>query len=261
MMPSERLIQLVPGAYLLATRYPGLIAAGGYIWLEILPVTAMLCAMLGWKGLLYPLLQYPFLALYELGYLDNDRAATAAERRDRRKPSLSSPGLTLFIAIRIALIALATLAIALYADVESAVLYLAVSVSVLLLLGLHTRAGLLSGDYCRSRYVTFAWLAFSKYSPGAVVLIDAKPLLMLLVLVFVTYGAGRTLNYVMDKEAQSEAIFPVNALWYLGALPIGVVLYAFQIAGIEVMVLVVTLGAYYSVSCLRKLTHAERRGE
>ncbi|WP_372778324.1 hypothetical protein [Litorivivens sp.] len=237
---------------MVATRYPGFVPVVGFVWLEFLPLTVILFLELGWKALFYPLFHYAFLALYEVGYLYNDRAKTSVERPERGYRSNSSGYVFCFVIVRVQFLLIVAVVGGLY---ESAAIlqYLVCSVAVLMLLFVHTWVGELSTPYSNARFVTFSWLAFLKYFPATLLFLSFDRALAILVPVFIVYGSGRVVAYILSKCGAERDSVADGPLWFFCSLP---VLYAISGSldyGLESKALIYVFGSYYLVSWARKL--------
>lgn len=252
-MHKTSVVAFVPGAYLVATRYPGCLQVAGFIWLETLPFTGFLFYSIGMKALWFPVLHWLFLGFYELGYLVNDRATTATERSGR--PVVTLAGWYLFAAATIRLSAL-YLAVALWGrwvDSPAALDFAIASVAVVTLLLFHTYIGARQSIVASLRVVSFAGLAFGKYAPAALALAPLPIVTHGLVWIFLLYGAGRVLDYTLSKvPGRLFEMMDVNALWYLAVLFPAVGLISFgQAAGGSFASLCV-FGAYYLLVVLKR---------
>lgn len=247
-MSSCRVGDVVPCGYLVASRYPGVVPVVGFVWLEMLPMTAMLAFFVGWYAFLYPLLQIPFLGIYEIGYIINDSVVSADERPERRRYHLTRERLLRFSAIRVMLLIAACMIIAIVFSGNIALCYLLSVCLLLLLLLIHTWFGAVRSPV---RFVTFTWLAWVKYLPGLLVLLPFDLALKLLMPVFTVYGAGRVCSYLYVKLAKQETAFPVSRVWFFATAPVAVGLYGSKVYGAEILALLLVLLLYYAVSMLR----------
>lgn len=252
-MHKTSVVAFIPGAYLVATRYPGYSQVVGFFWLETLPFTGFLFYSIGIKALWFPVLHWLFLGLYELGYLFNDSAKTATERSGR--PALSLAGGYLFAAVTIRLAAL-LLVVALWGrwiDYPAALNFAVASVVIVALLFFHTYIGARQSIVARLRVVSFAALAFGKYAPAALALASMPIVVQGLVWIFLLYGAGRVLDYSLSKVWGNPAeMMDVNALWYLAVLFPAIGLISYEAAGEGALASLCVFGAYYLVAILKR---------
>ncbi len=136
-----------------------------------------------------------FLALYEVGYILNDRSPSAAEAGgDRLKGE--APPFVLSIVVRVVLF----LGVVWWGGSSVgwpiAKVYAAVSGGVLAVLLVHT---LLLTRSVIARMFSFATLALSKYTPPIVPVLGWDQSATLLAAVFLMYGFPRTIYYVIRK--------------------------------------------------------------
>lgn len=252
-MLTPNAIALVPGAYMVATRYPGWRPVLGFLWLEILPLTAYLYYSIGTKALLFLLLHWSFLGFYELGYLVNDRADTAAERPER--PAVRMEGLWLLAAIVCRFFALA-IVLALCGEwVDSAAVmnFTKASALIVMLLLFHTFLGARQSPLAAFRVASFASLAFGKYAPAALALAAPDIVMPALAWIFLLYGAGRVLDYAVGKwKIKPVRMLDINTLWYLAMLFPAAALVEYGIAAEGSFACLCVFGAYYLLLILKK---------
>lgn len=207
----------VPGSYLYLTRIGGGRALAGYVWLEVAPLALAMGAP--GPAALFILCHWAFLGLYELGYVWNDAADTAAERPERPRPAPGHRGL--FVAARIGLLLVAAAGVALAGDPRAAGLYLVLAGAVLALLGAHTAVGQRPAADPWTRTITFGWLAFAKYLPALCAVRPPREALAWAAFAFLCYGGGRVAAYAVAKAAREPRAGPLdaNACWFLASLP------------------------------------------
>lgn len=218
-MRKADVVALVPGAYLVATRYPGWVPVAGFFWLEVLPFTCLLYYSAGARALLFPLLHWLFLGLYELGYVANDRAGTSKERPARPAVVLRGGGLYWAASVRIVAWTLGIALCAFWLGAEAAWQFAVVSIMVVATLFLHTYIGTRSRRVSALRVLSFTALAFGKYAPAALALAPLYIVVPGLAWIFLLYGAGRVLDYSSRKLfARPFEMIDINALWYFAVL-------------------------------------------
>ena len=251
-MPTK-FAELLPGNYLWTTRYPGIVPLAGFVWLEMLPLTAYLYFHMGCVALLYPLLQWLFLGLYELGYIANDKAGTAAEQQSRPVVDVIGKHLGFVLLSRVVLFLGGALLVARYQGVTEALSFIAISIAVVILLLVHTWLGGLRPPLSRLRIVSFAWLAFSKYMPAAVVFAPFSVVFPGLLWIFLVYGAGRIAAYTVSKSSlPSTAMSDLNSLWYVAALPAAIVYYGYIDDGAGGVAILGVFGIYHAIFLLKR---------
>lgn len=244
-------LSLVPCGYLIASRYPGVVPVIGYVWLELLPVTVALVCLVGWQGMLYPVMQIPFIGLYEVGYLINDSAKNASERADRFPLALSPFFVTMFVGFRFLVFALLVCWLVDELLQDAAVLYAMSSILIFALLLLHTWVGSLRSWVRKLRLLTFAALAYIKYLPAILLFLMPVNALLLLLPVFFAYGSGRTVDYGLIKFSGRPEEKWHGFKWFICTLPLLGLLYLSGLYGSEVIALALAFGSYYLVSVVR----------
>lgn len=244
----------IPGTYLYATRYFGVVPVVGFVWLEMLPSVAFLYSLIGTGALLFPLLHYVFLGVYEIGYLVNDRADTAKERTSRLTPEIGGGHLVCFFVARISIFAATAIGIAYFTRPEHALGFVVGSGVVLLLLIVHTGVGELTFPLSKFRYATFALLALLKYGPAALALVTVDEVSMLLFALFVCYGGGRVIAYVVGKEAKREIFLPFNLGWFVCVgVPTVITCWSIGLLTQAMVSVAAVFVAYYVTSGLNRL--------
>jgi hypothetical protein len=252
-MRTVSVVAFVPGAYMVATRYPGWKPVLGFLWLEVLPLTAYLYYSLGAKALLFPLLHWLFLGLYELGYLVNDHADTARERPERPAVRLEGWWLPAAIAFRLSGLAIALALCGEWIDGVAARDFIKASALIVALLLFHTFLGARQSPLAAFRVASFAGLAFGKYAPAALALATPDIVMPALAWIFLLYGAGRVLDYALDKwTSRSVRMLNINALWYLAMLFPAAALVECEIAAEGSFACLCVFGAYYLLLILKK---------
>ena len=244
----------MPGGYLMLTRYPGVLPVVGFLWLELLPLTAYLYFVIGLQALLYPFLHIVFLGLYELGYVFNDRAQTASERPRRARYAMAGELFWCALLLRVLLFVIVTVLVDQYIGLIEALSFAISSLVIVALLLVHTSLGELREPLSRLRLISFAWLALSKYGPAALALVPMGVVLPALVWIFLVYGAGRVVDYTVNKVSPLDTDIPdLNGLWYVAALPSGAFMCFYldnPMAGLAILGI---FGAYYAVSLLKRV--------
>ena len=218
-MQKSEVVAFIPGAYLVATRYPGWKPMTGFVWLEILPFTSLLYCSIGMAALCFPALHWLFLSCYELGYVANDKSPTSAEREER--PSILIEGRKLYLAvvIRSVCFGVGVYLISLWTADQTVIQFVAAVVLIVGVLFLHTYIGSRSSRTSALRIFSFATLALMKYVPAALVLAPVLTVMQGAAWVFLLYGAGRVLDYAQKKlPGRTLEKLDINALWYLVAL-------------------------------------------
>ncbi len=252
-MLTHSAVVFVPGAYMVATRYPGWKQMLGFLWLEILPLSCLLLFSVGPKACLFIFFHWIFLGLYEVGYWVNDRAVTSEERSSR--PRLSLDRRWLIAALISRLVALATaagLCVFLF-DKATAFAYVCATFIVFMLLLLHTYVGAMVSIGAKLRLVTFAGLAFGKYAPAALALAPVAIVAQALGWVFLAYGGGRVVEYAMAKMQNRAFDVPdVKALWYLAALIPAVILIEYSEYARGVVVCLSVFGTYFLLWSIKR---------
>ncbi len=252
-MKKSSAIALIPGAYLVITRYPGWKQVIGFLWLEILPLTCMLLFSVGLKACLFVFFHWLFLGLYEIGYWVNDRAGTSGERSGRPRLSLERSWLIAALISRLLALAAAIGLCTFLFDKTAALAYVCASVIVFMLLLLHTYVGELVSIAAKLRVVTFAGLAFGKYAPAALALAPAAIVAQALGWVFLAYGGGRVVEYAMTKmQTRTVDVPDVKALWYLAALMPAVILSGYSEYAHGVVACLSVFGAYYLLWSIKR---------
>lgn len=241
----------MPCGYLITSRYSGVVPVVGYAWLELLPVTVALVMLVGSEGLLYPVMQLPFIGLYEVGYLVNDSAKTALESVERRQVALSRSFLAAFVVVRVAVLGSLVFWLATRSLQNVAILYALSSILVFAVLLLHTWIGCLRGCANKLRLLTFAILAYSKYLPATLLFLPLGSALWLLLPVFIAYGGGRVLDYGLIKFTERPLDKSMNLKWFICSLLPLLLLYFGGLYSLELIALILTFGSYYLVSFIR----------
>lgn len=261
---TNRRLAMMPGGYLILSRYPGIRPVVGFIWLELLPITATLVYTTGWKGLLYPFLQVVFLGLYEVGYLINDLSGTAGERPRVLSGDEIRNCITAFFCFRVALFAVTCWMLAGCFDLYLVGFYATASVAIFGLLVFHTRVGNCRGRLSALRVLTFAALSYLKYLPGALLFLSPISAALLLFPLFVAYGAGRVVDYSANKLCNISIGQFFNHWWFLLSLPVLYAFFKFHMFDVEGWVPVFVLGGYFLFSTVKNLRVAtsvvERKG-
>lgn len=244
-------LSLLPCGYLIASRYPGVVPVIGYVWLELLPVTVALVFLVGWQGALYPVMQLPFIGLYEVGYLINDSSKTASERTDRGRVALSPAFVAIFVVVRVLVFVSLVCWLADGPIQDSVMLYAMSSILIVAVLVLHTWVGGFRGWANKLRLLTFAILAYSKYLPAIMLFLMPVNALLLLLPVFIAYGSGRTVDYGLIKFSGRPEEKQNGFKWFICSLPLLGLLYLSGAYGFEVIALALAFGGYYLVSIVR----------
>ena len=246
-------IALVPGAYLVATRYPGWVPMAGFFWLEILPLSCLLLLIVGPKALLFVFFHWVFLGLYEIGYWVNDRAATSGERSRRPRVPLERGSLVMALTSRLIVLAVSIGLCTLWLQREAALAFAGAATAVFLLLLLHSFVGTLTPALAKLRLLTFAGLAFGKYAPAALALAPVTVVAQALCWIFLLYGGGRVVEYALLKvRGESVEVPDVKALWYLAALMPAVVLSTHSEYGRGMQASLWVLGAYFLLRLVKR---------
>jgi hypothetical protein len=211
---------MIPGVYTYRTRIRSLKGAASYLWLEWATWLAMLWPVLGRVSLILVVAQYGFLAVYELSYFHNDRAATSGERPLRSPvPVPLRPG---FIPTAVLVFVGCTLVIWGIQDADRALQFAGGSAAVVVLGVLHTEIGVRVGQGSPIRWLSFAWLAWMKYLPALLACVPWGSAAPLLANFFLLYGAGRVVEYAVEKHGgqQVSRLFDFNGVWFMIGLPV-----------------------------------------
>jgi len=231
-----------PGSYLLASRIGGRRELAGYIWLEFAPFMVGLASQDLGRAFLFAFCHWSFLSVYEVGYLYNDSAGTAAERPER--PRLHVGHLGLFLASRGAALATGMLVVWSVSGWQKAAAFLFTACIVMLVLLLHT--GLGTSRWPQSRWVSFAWLAYAKYAPAMTACLPMTQALACCAFVFVCYGSGRVVEYALTKHMGRTAPNRITGTWFLASLPAcGALLVSGMDVGWDGLLLLLTFATYH----------------
>lgn len=254
LMRQSDVVALVPGAYLVATRYPGMLQMAGFFWLEILPMSCLLLFVAGTKALLFVFFHWAFLGLYEIGYWVNDRASTSRERSCRPQFSLDRNRLVVALIGRLAVLAVCVCLGALWFDTDAALAFTGAAAAVFLLLLLHSFVGTLTPALAKLRVVTFAGLAFGKYAPAALAVAPVPVVTQALGWIFLLYGGGRVVEYGLLKvENAAFDMQDVKALWYLAALMPAIALIEYSEYGRGLLTSLWVFGAYFLLRAVKRI--------
>jgi hypothetical protein len=209
-----------PALYLFRTRIGSLRGAASYAWLEVFPWLPILWPFVGWSAVLVVPAHVAFLGIYEIGYLYNDRARTSGERSSR--PSVAVGSANIFMAVRVGVLGVAAALVAHVSGARAAGAFVIATGAIVLLSVIHTAVGARVRPNSPVRWMTFSWLAYAKYFPAVVAVVAVQPALSLLSWYFTMYGAGRVVEYAIDKHRGSiaSAVLDVNAAWFISMLPV-----------------------------------------
>lgn len=160
---------------------------------DVLIVTFVAAMVFGAQWWLILVAYVGHLALYECGYLINDRSGSATEHGGSRLKDEIQP--RRFWLLRLIVLALSTGVLWHGAGAVAAVEYLVLTIAVLLLLIAHTEFA--AHGYLR--VFSFTALALYKYAPPVLPLIAGDAALELLTAVFLCYGMPRVFVYALRK--------------------------------------------------------------
>lgn len=253
----------LPLLYTYETRLRGWRGAAGFLLLDLLPALVIARLLVGSAataavGCLF----FGFLAIYEVGYIANDRldAGTGGDG-DRLGGEHVPPALALVWPRLAVTLGFAALARAVFAPV-SLFRFLVLGFGVLLLLLLHS-----SGAVRRSGYLrlgTFAGLAFWKNVVLLAPVLSWPAAAGCGALIFLYYGFPRSLAYALRKfgapgthAAAGGAQTVVMAAW-MGALAPLAAAFAVSIRGRWLEVVLVLWVLFSSVAAALLLTRHER---
>jgi hypothetical protein len=223
---------LLPGGYLYRTRIGTPLGALTYAWLELLPAAAAL-SPLGVSGAAtFVACHVAVLGLYEIGYLDNDRARTAGEPSDPARAVVSprpASGVLAFAGVRLIVFFFVATGLAWFAETTRAAGFAAGGLMLLALVVIHTRLGERMASRSPARWIAFGWLAALKPLPALLACTSPTEAVWIALVLFVAYGAGRVLEYAVRKHGGAVRAGPldVNACWLVAAAPAVAALLAF----------------------------------
>lgn len=164
---------------------------------DVLIVTFVASMVFGAQWWLILVAYLGHLALYECGYLINDRSGSAKEHGGSRLKDEIQP--RRFWLLRLIVLAVSTGVLWHGAGAVAAVEYLVLTIAVLLLLIAHTQ--LAASGFLR--VFSFTALALYKYAPPVLPLVAASASVELLTAVFVCYGMPRVFVYALRKFGSS----------------------------------------------------------
>lgn len=253
--------EFVPGHYLYATRIRTSYGLASYAWLEFLPAMLALMCVDFILGMVFVLAHWAFLGLYELGYVYNDRAQTAQERTPESRPQIPLHRWRAMITVRLAIFALAAGIVCIVAGRIQAALFCALSVATVLMLGLHTWIGSQVSRKDPRRWITFSWLAAFKYLPAAAACVPLVDSVGLCLVLFLSYGAGRVLEYALTKHGAHIERVPLdmNTAWFLATLPLALAALGQAVAAAQGLLILVALGSHHVAVTLGRI-YLRRRG-
>lgn len=188
-------LSVIPFFYTYRTRLTNVRALLDYLVRDVAIPVAPVIAVAGADPVSVAILLAGFLALYEVGYILNDRSTTATEDGGDRLRG-EDPPLVLSIIVRVGSFlgvvwwSVSTL------GWQVAEVYAGVSGGVIALLLVHT---FLFSHSVTARTFSFASLAVSKYAPPIVPFLGWDHSVVLLSSVFLMYGFPRTMHYVIRK--------------------------------------------------------------
>lgn len=188
-------LMLLPFVYTYLTRLKNVRGLLDYVVRDVAIPLIPAVTLFGANGRAALLLWAGFVALYEVGYVLNDRASNSGEPDgDRLHGDL--PSMFFSIVLRAAVFG----GVALWSfgslGREVALTYTGLSLGIVGLLLIHT---LLLSRTAVVRTFSFATLALSKYGPPLIPLIGWEHAAGLMAAVFLMYGFPRTVHYVVRK--------------------------------------------------------------
>lgn len=242
----------IPGTYLYRTRHGTPRALASYVWLEVAPWVAGLWCVVGPFALAAIPAQFAFLALYEIGYLYNDRAVTGTERSTR--PSIDVGSLPRFIAVRVATLGGGALVVRASFSLTKALLFTGTALGILSLLLLHTEIGRRVARASPLRWLTFSFLAWAKYLPIVIACAPTPDVPGLLQSFFLLYGGGRVVEYAIEKHGGRVApgALDVNTVWFVCGLPLVVTAATTAAPARAMLAAAATLGLHHGTAYLAR---------
>lgn len=259
-LSNRTMTEFFPGHYLYATRVRTGYGLVSYAWLEFLPaMMALMCVDLI-LGIVFAVAHWAFLGLYELGYIYNDRAQTAQERSPESRPKIPLHRWRVMLAMRLGVFGLAVGTVGTVVGRTQTALFCTLSVTTVLLLGLHTWIGSRVSRKDPRRWITFAWLAAFKYLPAASACIPLVDSVSLCLVLFLSYGAGRVLEYALTKHGAHIEWGPldVNSAWFLATLPLAIVTLGQAVAATQGLLTLVALGSHHVTTTLGRIYLGQR---
>ncbi|MGA3136304.1 MAG: hypothetical protein ABSC88_09960 [Terracidiphilus sp.] len=168
----------------------------GFLGREFAPIALTLYLVHGQNLLLLAVSFVGFLSCYEIGYLDNDLAASSAEAGGARLAG-AAPRYWAFVTSRIVYMAGAACWIGCRVGVHAMLVFVVSTIVVVSMAAFHTRAGLSGRTWLR--IATFLSLAVYKYGPWTLPFVTFSYGAQILLGSFLFYGLSRAVAYSVRK--------------------------------------------------------------